>query len=146
MRRYYPQFLVSLQFGIIILMVTLMIPYAAFGWVAAGVLLTGIATGLWAIRHHPSDNFNIVPELKENCVLVTEGLYGYIRHPMYTSVILMQLGVVLFYPVWYQWLLWALLIIVLYLKAHREERLWMAHDPCYGAYRERTRYFIPYIL
>ncbi|MCF6207214.1 MAG: isoprenylcysteine carboxylmethyltransferase family protein [Sulfurovum sp.] len=146
MRLGYPQLLVGLQFGLIIVMVMLMIPHAIFKPFAVIILLAGIAIGLWAIKHHPADNFNIVPELKEGCRLVTHGLYRYIRHPMYTSVILMQLGVVLFYPVWYLWVLWFALVVVLYLKASREERLWMAHDACYREYREKTRYFIPYIL
>ena len=142
----YPQLLVTLQFGLILLMIALMIPNATYSLSALFILAIGITVGLWAIKHHPEGNFNIIPELKENCTLITEGLYGYIRHPMYTSVILMQLGVVLFHPVWYQWFLWCALIVVLWLKASREEKLWMSYDACYRDYRRNTKYFIPYIL
>ncbi len=146
MKHFYPHLLVTLQFGTIFVMIL----YAAadFSLSVSGLLLllAGIATGLWAIAHHPKDNFNIRPELKEACRLVTHGLYRYIRHPMYTSVMLMQLGIVLFRPTTAAWVMWGFLVLVLYLKAHREEKLWMDHDAAYAAYRKRTRYFIPYIL
>jgi protein-S-isoprenylcysteine O-methyltransferase Ste14 len=118
----------------------------SFSWIGVSILLLGIGIGIWAIQHNQPENFNIVPELKEGCCLVTTGIYRYIRHPMYTSVILMLLGVALLSHSPLSWLLWAVLIVVLYLKASREEKLWMAHDPCYAEYRKKTKYFIPYIL
>ena len=146
LRRYYPQVLVLLQFGLITVMTLTMIGHFSFSWTGLLILLVGSGIGIWAIRHNPLGNFNIVPELKEGCCLVTTGIYRYIRHPMYTSVILMLLGVTLLSHTLLQWLWWGLLIGVLYLKASREERLWSAHDKTYRSYREKTRYFIPYIL
>jgi len=146
MRRYYPNLLVFLQFGIIAALIVVMVLSPAFSWIALTILITGIFTGLWAIRHNQPENFNIVPELKDGCSLVTTGIYRYIRHPMYTSVILMMLGVVLCSTSPLAWGLWAALIVVLLLKAYREEKLWIEHDPCYSEYRKNTKYFIPYIL
>lgn len=147
MRFGYPQLLVVLQFGLIVLMILFVIYLQAFfSLLALFIFSLGIAMGIWAIKMHPSGNFRIVPELKEDCTLVTKGIYRHIRHPMYASVILMQLGIVLFHPTWYQWLMWLLLIGVLWLKASREERLWITHDTCYKEYKARTKYFIPYIL
>jgi len=146
MRPLYPQVLVALQFGIIGLMVGYTLFDFHFSIIGTGILVVGIAIGLWALNHNRLGNFNIVPELREGCTLVTDGIYRYIRHPMYTSVILMMLGVLLFRPDIISFVLWLALIAVLYLKAHREEQLWMRHDPCYESYREQTRCFIPYIL
>ncbi len=146
MKRYYPHLLVTLQFGTIFAMILYAATDFSFSLPGLLLLLAGVATGLWAIAHHPKDNFNIRPELKEACCLVTHGLYRYIRHPMYTSVMLMQMGIVLFRPTSEAWAMWAFLVLVLYLKAHREEKLWMVYDAAYAAYRKRTRYFIPYIL
>ncbi len=146
MKRYYPHLLVALQFGTIFTMILYAAADFSFSLSGLVLLLAGIAVGLWAIALHPKDNFNIRPELKEACCLVTHGLYRYIRHPMYTSVMLMQLGVVLFRPSLAAWTMWAFLVLVLYLKAHREEKLWMKHDAAYTAYKKCTRYFIPYIL
>jgi protein-S-isoprenylcysteine O-methyltransferase Ste14 len=146
MRRFYPQLLVALQFGIIGLMVVYTLLDFHFSITGMGILLVGIAVGIWALNHNRLGNFNIIPELREGCTLVTGGIYRYIRHPMYTAVILMMLGVLLFHPDVISFVLWLILIAVLYLKAHREESLWMQHDPCYEAYRQQTRCFIPYIL
>jgi len=146
MKRYYPQLLVFLQFSIIIVMVLIAMLTFCFSWLGLLVLLIGIGIGLWALSHNKLGNFNIVPELKEGCCLVTSGIYRYIRHPMYTSVILMLLGVALLSTLSVIWVLWGLLVVVLYLKASREERLWLAYDPSYAHYRLQTKYFIPYIL
>ena len=146
MKRYYPHLLVALQFGTIFTMILYAAADFSFSLSGLVLLLAGIATGLWAIALHPKDNFNIRPELKKACCLVTHGLYRYIRHPMYTSVMLMQIGVVLFRPTLAAWAMWFFLVLILYLKAHREEKLWITHDAAYAAYKQRTRYFIPYIL
>jgi protein-S-isoprenylcysteine O-methyltransferase Ste14 len=106
----------------------------------------GGAIGLWALAHNRRGNFNIAPELKQNCQLITTGAYRWIRHPMYASVTLMMLGVTLMDPKAALWLLWLFLVTILLLKAQREESLWLSHDPCYLEYRENTKYFIPYIL
>ena len=144
--KYYPQLLVFLQFGIIGTVTLLTLFHPSFSWTGFSILVLGIGIGYWAIQHNRPENFNIIPELKEGCCLVTTGIYRYIRHPMYTSVILMILGIVLFRPILSAWILWTILIVVLYLKAHREEKLWMTHDEAYETYREQSRYFIPFIL
>ena len=117
------------------------------GFIAFGLLLLGAAVGLWALTHNPLNNFNIAPELKENCQLITTGIYRWIRHPMYTSVTLMMLGIaVMNHTRIIVWILWIFLVYILLLKARREESLWLTHDPCYLAYKETTKYFIPYLL
>jgi len=146
MRRYYPQLLVTLQFGLILLMILYVALEGSFSLLGTLVFSVGVTIGMWAIKHNRPDNFNIVPELKEGCCLVTTGIYRYIRHPMYTSVMLMMLGVLLFKADLLNTLMWGALVIVLYLKASREERLWITHDPAYATYKKQTKYFIPYIL
>lgn len=144
MKKYYPKLLVFLQFataGVMLLLAQYRLSLPALLVFAAGFIL-----GIWALSHNRLGNFNIQPELKENCELVTTGIYRWIRHPMYASVTLMMLGVVIMDPRALQWLLWLFLITVLLLKAQREESLWLSHDPCYLDYRKKTKYFIPYIL
>jgi len=143
----YSYLLVSLQFFLI--GVILSVTAFSFVWRPSGAVLflMGVVVGIAALMRNRLGNFNIVPDLKEGCSLVTNGIYAYIRHPMYTSVILMSLGVSLlsrFYTVLL--IVCALLLFVLFLKAKREESLWCSHDRRYEAYRRKTRYFIPYIL
>ena len=146
MKYSYPQLLVTLQFGLIFLIVLYSLLGGSFSLLGILIFSLGAAIGIWAIKHNRPDNFNIIPELKEGCCLVTTGIYRYIRHPMYTSVMLMMMGILLFKPTLFNTLLWGALVIVLYLKASREERLWTVHDPVYAEYKEQTKYFIPYIL
>ena len=143
--KYYPQLLVTAQFLLFGIILLFSLTHFRVCWWGFGLTIAGFYLGLQAVHHHPKHNFNIVPELKEGCQLVTHGPYRYIRHPMYSAVMLLAAGLTLLstHPLW---LLWTLLGVVLWLKASREERLWMQHDPCYGTYRAQTRYFIPYIL
>jgi protein-S-isoprenylcysteine O-methyltransferase Ste14 len=144
MKKLYSKLLVFLQFGTIGVMLLLaeyrlnLLPHIIF--------LVGFIVGIWALTHNQLGNFHIEPELKKNCQLITTGIYRWIRHPMYASVTLMMLAVVIMDPRAVQWLLWLFLINVLLLKAQREESLWISHDPCYLAYRAKSKYFIPYIL
>ena len=144
MKKTYSILLVILQFGTIGVM--LLLADYRFDLLSLIVFLAGVIVGIWALMHNRLGNFNIEPELKENCKLITTGIYKWIRHPMYASVTLMMLGVTLMDPRAVLWLLWLFLINVLLLKAQREESLWISHDPCYYAYMKNTKYFIPYIL
>ena len=114
-------------------------------WIAMAILLAGALFGLWAIWHNRVDNFNIRPDLKEGCELITTGPYHFVRHPMYTSVILMTLALAVATPIYMEWSSLALLIVVLALKAVREERLWCEGSEEYKAYMKKTKRFIPFI-
>ncbi len=141
----YPHLLVLLQFGLIGLMV-LFSRGVLHSPVAITVFLAGAAFGFWAITYNQLGNFHIRPILKDGCRLITTGPYRLIRHPMYTSVIIMMLGVLISTPTWQELAMFAILITVLYLKAQREERLWCGHNPSYLSYKKRTKLFIPFLL
>ena len=141
----YPHLLVGAQFALIGLMV-LFSHGVLSSPVAITIFLIGLLFGLWAIMHNQRGNFHIRPVLKEGCTLITTGPYRLIRHPMYTSVITMMLGVLISTPNLVEALLFLLLILTLYLKGRREEVLWCGHDAGYLVYRERTKLFIPYVL
>ncbi len=140
----YSRSLVFAQFSLMGLMVIYSrgIPSS---WIAMAILLAGALFGLWAIRHNRVDNFNIRPDLKEGCELITTGPYRFVRHPMYTSVILMTLALAVATPIYMEWSSLALLIVVLALKAVREERLWCEGSEEYKAYMKKTKRFIPFI-
>lgn len=62
--------------------------------------------------------------------LKTKGLYGFVRHPMYSGLILTGLGVCLIVPSAARWICFGLLVIVLEKKMNfeaREERLGISH-------------------
>jgi len=114
-------------------------------WSALGILTLGILFGLWTIRYNRLGNFNIRPELKEGCELITTGPYRFVRHPMYTSVLLITLAMVVATPIYMQWSSFVLLVLVLALKSVREERLWCEGSEVYKEYMQNTKRFVPFI-
>jgi len=107
----------------------------------------GALFGLYTIRHNKPGNFNITPEIKKDAfVLITTGAYRYIRHPMYFSVLLMMLGVVLSKPSILSFFVYALLVVTLSLKAKKEEMLWIKRSNEYKNYMQKTKRIIPFLL
>lgn len=141
----YSYFLVSLQFILIaILLMThgLQTPNTF----ALLIFLLGCGFGLYTVRHNKLGNFNITPEIKENASLITTGAYRYIRHPMYFSVLVMMLGVVVSKPTLLSFVIYVLLVVTLFLKAQKEETLWMEQSSEYKTYMQQTKRIIPFIL
>jgi len=144
-KRYYPNILVFFQFGIIGLMAFLVKGYFSSIYPFL-IFLVGVSLGVWALRHNRLGNFYIQPKLRENAKLVTSGIYKYIRHPMYLSVIIMTLSFVVASFSWIEILLFLLLILVLWLKAKREEELWCLCDERYKEYQKRSKLFLPFLI
>ena len=115
-------------------------------YIGLAVFVFGGLIGLLAIGAHERGNFNIRPDVKENCELVTHGIYAYVRHPMYLSVLLMMLGVSLVYFTYYEFILYLFLVIVLLIKLFYEEGLWKCHSEEYAAYKKHTKRLIPFIF
>lgn len=110
------------------------------------VFSIGAGVGVYAIWHNQTHNFNIIPEIKESAELITTGAYAYVRHPMYFSVLLMMLGFLCAAPSTLNATVYGLLIIVLFLKARKEEILWMQKSDAYHEYKAKTKSIIPFLL
>jgi protein-S-isoprenylcysteine O-methyltransferase Ste14 len=113
-------------------------PFAA--WAAA---VAGAGLGLWALTSNRPGNFNIRPVPREGGELITRGPYRYVRHPMYSSVILCGAACVLALASAWSVLALATLIGVLVAKASIEERAMARAHPGYAAYQAATRRFVP---
>ena len=113
-----------------------------------GLMLTvpGIIIGLLALAAHPLGNFNIRPDIKENCTLIRHGIYKYIRHPMYTSVLSSMLGVALMYANLYTIVLYLILLVNMLVKMFYEESLWQSKSDEYTVYTQTTKRLIPFIF
>jgi protein-S-isoprenylcysteine O-methyltransferase Ste14 len=114
----------------------------------AAWLLLGMsgAVGLWALSANQPGNFNIHPTPHQDGRLIQHGPYRWIRHPMYTSVLLFGVALVMLTQSLVSWMLWALLAGALLSKALLEERWMTQKHPGYAAYQARSRRFIPYLL
>jgi Putative protein-S-isoprenylcysteine methyltransferase len=77
--------------------------------------------------------------------VVARGVYGFIRHPIYTGDLLLLLGLELALN---SWLVLGVFILapVVMLKAVREERMLSEKLPGYEDYRARTKRFIPFVV
>jgi protein-S-isoprenylcysteine O-methyltransferase Ste14 len=107
---------------------------------AGGVL------GLAALLYNRIGNFRVYPELKPGFRLITKGPYHYIRHPMYSSVILTVLGTSAYLNDPLNYLGLCMTVIAVTLKALKEEHLISEENPAYKEYVSRTTRFIPFVL
>lgn len=101
--------------------------------------------GVTAIINMKISNLNIMPELKDNHKLATNGIYKYIRHPMYTSVILLCLGFLLTEITTVNIIAMLILTIDLFLKSRLEEKLLEQRFNNYKDYKNNTYRFLPFI-
>ncbi len=118
----------------------------AVSLISAGLIISAIVLGLWAVICMKPGHFNVRPDPQEHAVLVNHGPYGLIRHPMYSSVLLLCLGLVISSDVIWAVGIWLLLIVVLVLKLLHEERLLQTHFPDYLSYMKNTRRLIPFVF
>jgi protein-S-isoprenylcysteine O-methyltransferase Ste14 len=86
-------------------------------------------------------------EFEQTAELVTTGVYRYIRHPMYSSLLLLAWGVFWKAPSWLGATLAAVATGCLLATARAEEREnCRFFGPAYADYMQRTRMFIPFLF
>jgi protein-S-isoprenylcysteine O-methyltransferase Ste14 len=112
----------------------------------AGTILCVAALAVAAAAFHDlGSSFQISPYPRASSTLVTRGVYGILRHPMYTSVAAVSIGVFLVRSSWVVGLLGFALVLFYHVKAHHEERLLLHRYPEYAAYRRRTLGIVPWV-
>jgi protein-S-isoprenylcysteine O-methyltransferase Ste14 len=112
----------------------------AWAWLPIGL---AFALGAWTIVHNPPTNFGILPEPRANARMITTGPYAWVRHPMYLGLMIFALGLAVGWNTGMHWLSAAALVLVLVVKARREERFMRARFPGYDAYASRTPRLVP---
>lgn len=111
-------------------------------------MLAGAALllGLWSLTANRPGNFNIRPAPRAGGDLVRHGPYRWIRHPMYTSLLLAGAAAGRLAADNGTWLAYAGLVAVLLVKSGVEEHGLVARYPDYQDYRKGTRRFIPWLI
>jgi protein-S-isoprenylcysteine O-methyltransferase Ste14 len=109
------------------------------------IFLVGLFTAIWA-RVHLGRNWGMPMSTKQNPELVTSGPYCYLRHPIYTGILLAMIGSSLASSL--VWLtVFAITGIYFVYSAVEEEKLMMKQFPkVYPSYKSKTKMFIPFIF
>ena len=115
---------------------------AILGWTGVAVCLLGFSLAIEA-RRHLGRNWGLPMSRKEQPELVTSGPYAFIRHPIYTGLILALLGSALGVDVFWAGLLVPVGTYFIY-SARREETVMLQQFPeQYAAYMARTGMLTP---
>lgn len=88
---------------------------------AGAVILGGLIIAIAGIALRPSLRISPIP--KSDAPLIATGIYRLVRHPMYLGVILIGFGLAGYAGGIFSWILEAILILDLNLKARFEDKL-----------------------
>lgn len=140
---------VALQFvllGVLFTAPRLPLPYGEFTPVISliGLVLMALAGVLLLVSFAAlGSSLTASPLPNQRGQLVTTGLYSYVRHPIYSALLLLSVGVVLDAGWWPQLVIALMLFLLLRIKAQFEESLLRKSYPKYAAYAAKTPMFFP---
>jgi protein-S-isoprenylcysteine O-methyltransferase Ste14 len=115
---------------------------------AAGALscVGGLAFAIWA-RRTLAGNWSSSVTFKQDHELIETGPYRYVRHPIYTGMLLMALGSAIARGSERAWLGLVVMTIGFSIKLRQEEALMLRHFPdTYRSYRSRVKALVPFIF
>ena len=113
---------------------------ASWGLLMGSMLLA--LHGFWMLKTRGAPD----EDIENTTHLVQEGAYRWIRHPLYTSLLLLGLGVVFKRVSWVSMVLFCILFLSLLWTVKYEERENVERfGQPYQEYMRRTRRFIPYL-
>jgi protein-S-isoprenylcysteine O-methyltransferase Ste14 len=114
--------------------------------IAVCVCILGLLGAIWA-RRTLAGNWSSEVVFKENHELIERGPYRWVRHPIYTSILLMVLGTVLAAGHIASFVGLLFMAAGLWIKLRQEEALMLRHFPDqYADYMSRVKALIPFVL
>lgn len=119
-------------------------PEAWIAWTGIALTCVGIAIAIWA-RYCLGVYWSARVTLKEDHRLIRSGPYAFVRHPIYTGMLLGTVGAALVAGEWRGVLAVALLLAAHSRKALREEALLTTEfGEEYASYRRSTGFLFPH--
>jgi len=117
----------------------------ANGLLADLLALLGLGIAFWA-RATLGSNWSATIAFKEGHELILRGPYAWVRHPIYTGLLLMGLGTAVEAARIRGFVLLGVAVAMVVIKAGAEERLMLRHFPdAYAEYRRRVRALVPWL-
>jgi protein-S-isoprenylcysteine O-methyltransferase Ste14 len=97
--------------------------HSFFSYVALGAVLTalGLILAVWA-RISLGRNWSSYVTYKKEHELITTGPYGFIRHPIYSGVILMLAGTFIYYGSFFVLIIFVMVAVMIFWRMGREEK------------------------
>lgn len=110
------------------------------------LLVAGFVVGGLGLINIGRISYSPLPQPTNSNLLSERGIYRYIRHPMYTGLMLIALSFLLSRFTLFTFVLFLLFILANEFKANMEEKLMTHKHPEYAKYKRRVSKFIPYIF
>ena len=117
-------------------------------WVlAVAGLVVAVAglVGAWRAQSAMGSSWRIGVDDTEETALVTDGIFGTVRNPIFTAMIIAQGGTVLMVPTWLGLVGVGLLVVACQLQVRMVEEPYLSthHGVAYDRYAARTGRFLP---
>lgn len=93
-----------------------------------------------------NDNLTPIPAPKRSSDLISHGIYKYVRHPIYSGIVISMLGYALFSGSGFRLIVTVCLLIVFYFKSSYEESMLLKCYETYDSYKKSTGRFFPRTL
>jgi protein-S-isoprenylcysteine O-methyltransferase Ste14 len=143
--RILPGLLVTAQFAIAAILV-LGTDWKALSWPTATLSAVGASIAVWAWVTMGLMKLRVMPQLRENAVLLTTGPYRWVRHPMYSGLLVVIAGLISADARPERIGLGIALLIVLLANSQLEEQHLQAKFPKFSHYQQTTGRFIPRLI
>lgn len=115
-----------------------------FKLIGLSFAIIGLVISLLAVSQL-NKNLSPFPTPKKNAVLLENGLYKFVRHPIYSGLLLLFYGYGIYVDSIYKLLISSLLLVLFYFKTYYEERLLEKKFSVYSKYKQKVNRFFPKI-
>jgi len=114
--------------------------------IGAAICVLGLLVAIWS-RRTLAGNWSSDVTFKQGHELIQAGPYRYVRHPIYTGLLLMCLGLALARGQVHYWLGLLIMGAGFWIKLTQEESLMLRHFPNeYPSYRSRVKALVPFVI
>lgn len=116
------------------------------GWLGLGFMVAALV--LFRLTHKQlGRNWSVTLETRQDHALVTDGLYAYVRHPMYSSFLLSSIAQALLIPNWIAGPIGLVAFgLLFFIRVGREEALMVeTFGDQYRDYMQRTARIVPWV-